>query len=271
MQLKIKNNRGVYEIRNEAFDEYCLTVFLTAGAEQKEKLPTPLSAKLNKLKRTRRGIERFSFVEKLYILWHGFGLPFYLLLRSNQNPLTTDDFIKLNQLYDEKPYSIEAAEFVLDTFGFVLSHDDLVTTMIYSNSVTKTPGAKYLTKAKNSPLKGITDFEEHRNKTDFFAALLFNYENVRLRFMADNDLTMAEWLILLYLFDRKHKLIKGFVERHKNIKGTSRYYVMNAFVHLRERGLVEKHGSGKKTVTHTITTAGFQLVEKIIVHYILNF
>ncbi len=271
MELKISRKKRGYDVKHEAFDEFCFDKFSNLTADQRRQLPYDISLKLGKLNKGSQWLEKISFAERLYILWNAFKEPFYILVRTSQKPITKQDFDRLQVLKENDDLSIGAAKWVLSTFGFVLSHDDLIETMIYGSKVTRSPATKYLVKTKNADHDRVSQMEQHKDNLSFICTVLANYEHMRARISTDYGLSLAEVLVLFFLYDGKEKNIKDCVAYFQNTPNCRRMMIIKAFVSLRDKSYVEKIGNGRRRTTQKITIAGTQLLNKIFIQYILNF
>lgn len=272
MELQIKiRKKGGHDIKHEVFDSFCYDKFSKITTEQMEYLPDGLVLKLGKLKRGFKWIDNLSLAERLYLLWKVFKEPFYIFIRGNSNPVSIEDFIKIQTLSNNEDASIEATRCVIDTFGFVLSNHDLIDTMIYAGQITRSPAAKYLLKTRNAVQKDAAKIEKHKENLKFIESVIFQYERIITRAVVDQGISFSEWLVLLFLYDEKEKQIKDGVDYYKNTANASRIMLINAFSSLRDKGYVEKIGNGRRRTAQKITILGKQLVNKILIKYILNF
>lgn len=273
MELKLnKQKRKHYDIKHETFDEYCYSIFTQLTSAEREKLPIELVTKVIKLNKNKRWIDKLSFSERMFIIWFIFKRPFYIFIPSeNHDTLSYRHFESLRENINNPNLTIEETGNIMSNFGFCLGNGELVDAMFYLNTVTKTPSNKYLQKTKNIKIKGDNLLESHKENISFVTSLIFHYECIQMRFLADQGLSFSEWAVLLFLYNGKERNVKECVAAFKNTKNTSHKMIIYAFVSLREKGLVEKIGTGKRYTKEKITTNGIQLINKIYVQYILNF
>ncbi|MEK6883046.1 MAG: hypothetical protein AABY22_25705 [Nanoarchaeota archaeon] len=233
--------------------------------EQKQSLPYDLVRKLNKP-------HQLNFFEKAYIYSVAYKKEGYFLmppLDGDEERLTLNDFIKLKK---EELETIENAEYLLDNIGFVLSTADLIETSAKAHLLSVSPASKYVIKSRNQPKRLRNDQEAHKEHVKYITDLLSNYDGMKLRLISDNDISITQWYILMYMYDQKEKPLKPILEKFKFAVGGSQRAFYNSFPKLVHKGLLEKTNKAKrKGALYKITIKGMNFYNETLAKYITNF
>jgi len=178
-----------------------------------------------------------------------------------------DQFNDLPRLMKERDYSVDAAEDLKRTGGFVLADDSLFAAFQYLNRLSSSPAYNYLMKTKNST-KSIIAESERRDA--YVIRFLVNWEAKKKDVVAKAGLGMPEMLVLMSLFHGSE--MNGAIlyrELFRRAYQSSPAKIKLAFGSLQKRGYIVKHGVSKGAKLQ-ITSVGKDVLNGIMSKYLLD-
>jgi hypothetical protein len=150
---------------------------------------------------------------------------------------------------------------------FVTGSKELGEYLDYMNYLSSSPIYRYLNGYRNFKK---TNTAECKEQVDFIVRMMRFYESNKTRWMEEKNLTLPEYYVLLYLYDKE--FVKG-TEIYKNTfrraNSSSPYSIRAAWTTLSNRGLIIKSGS-KKGLKLRISPMGIELINYILNNYVIN-
>lgn len=258
-----------FDISCESFDLFFEKELEKISEPQKELLPEDLVYKIiNKggivhSKSTRK----LSFLSKLFILFKALNKRCIIIIEDEEKGITEEEYFKLKKKIEKHDFGEKNASVLVSHLTFVLGNKELVDTYHRMNLMTASPAYNYLVRSKN---KDYTKGGEWLAAMNYINRFLSNYEANRKRITMQTGLTMADWLVLIYLYHGN--LVPSaaiYNEFYKYSYNSSASKIKGSFSLLQTRRYVEKVGSTKKAKIR-ITALGRDKVNEIMARYVVN-
>jgi hypothetical protein len=251
-----------FDIHHDNFNYYFLEQTEKMGEMQKALLPRELLYKIYIKGHTRvnaKSSSKLTFLEKLLVLTTGLNKRWVLVIEDEDSGVDIAKYKKLT--------NGEAAEELMNDGLFVLSNGELTETFQKLNSVSTKAAYNYLTKVKN---KNYLQPDEYKRNMNYLARFVSHYEAHRKKIAMENDLTMAEWLTLLFLYDGEEKVCSVlYKDKFKYSYNSSSTKFKLAFGTLQSKGFIIKYGI-KASSKFQITALGRQKFGAIMAKYVVN-
>ena len=233
--------------------------------KQKEELPHILSYRLRK-KTGKSAFYKFTFFQKWFVLFKAMNKRVFIVIEDEELGLTTEDYIKWKAQQKKRVFDSEDAKNLVANGICVLGNQQLCDWLGYINNVSVSAAYQYALRI--SAAKPI-NFPEYRKEFSFFTEMLVRYEGSKKKMIGENNMTMAEVFVLLYLYDGKERIATPTYEYvFKGSFQSSRATILRAFKRLKNMDLLQMVGT-TKDAKWRITPLGKQRVNEIISRYIL--
>lgn len=253
------------DLQNEAFDLYFADAARNLTQRQREVLPSTVYRGLFVKNQTYK-ISSISFFRKLYILLRALNKRFFLVIEDEENGLSTDAFIKLKEAEKNKEI-IEDTPFEQSLgFSFCLADKDLVDWLSYINGLCNAPAYSYSLKLKNENLK---QFPKYKEQVRYLGKMFLSYEKNKIKIQKDMRVTMAEFYLLLHLYDGEKKPLTSFYNgAFKDTPGCSRRTITDALRKMLFEKSIERFNSCRYA-EYKITPYGTQMINEIMKKYMI--
>jgi|JI10StandDraft_1071094.scaffolds.fasta_scaffold05061_19 hypothetical protein len=260
-----------FDIQNDNFElffEKQLEGITEAG---KQALPTNLIGKLfyvtDQKTINRNQIRRIPFLGKLWILYRSLKKRIWIVVENEETGLSMEDFVALREAMKKRDFGQKKAEGMMTNATFVTGSKELGEYLDYMNYLSASPVYRYLNGYRNFKK---TNPAEYKDQMDFIVRMMRHYEGNKTRWMEEKGLTLPEYYVLLYLYDKE--FVKG-TEMYKNTfrraNSSSPYSIRAAWSTLSSKGLIIKSGS-RKGMKLRISPMGVELINYILHNYAIN-
>lgn len=258
-----------FDIDNENFSHYFQREASIMSSNQKELIPKELLFKVFNRGHIfdSKSTSKLSFLSKLFILFRALRKRIIIIVEDDKEGMDAEEYFKYMYLLRKREYNEKNSEELKLDATFVLGNSELVETFHRINMLSVSPAYNYLIKSKN---KDYTKPTEWRQQMNYIMRFVNNYDAMRKTISMRTGLTMADWIVLTYLYDG-NEYIGSYLykEKFKYSYNSSASKIKCAFGSLQTRGLIVKHGnnSGAK---FQITPLGIDKVNDICMKYVVN-
>lgn len=263
--LRVNNEK--YDVIHENFDGYFEQRATKLTEQQKSLLPRKLMVKLYKRggKITNNlNTSKLNFLEKLYVLFKMFKSRWYIVV-EDENGGGFDEWNIFKKAIKKNELSQGNIERTVNEGHFFLANKEVCDAFSYINELCVSPSYNYLIGAKNS--KGIAQWRKERR---YIAKFIENYESQKKRFLINYNLQLAEWYILVSLYNDVQMLSSQlYKDVFKYSFGASHIQFKRAMISLQDKKMVVKYGNTRGS-TIKITPTGSDMVNQIVSKYIVN-
>lgn len=249
-----------FEIDCENFDLYFNKIIPLISQPARDALPKDISIKLR--------LNRVPFLGKLWLLWKALNKRIFIVVEEEEGGLSVEQFVELREAIKNRDYGIPKAEGLALSATFVTASKELADSFDYLNKLSTSPAYNFLQKAKS---RVVNKTSERIDQMTEICKFFVHYESNRKNITANTGIQMAEWLILIYLYDGKERPgspIWKQVYRHSY--NSSQNKIKVAYGTLQNRRFIEKIGERKWT-KFKITPLGRAAVSDIMNRFALNY
>lgn len=243
----------------ENFDLYFEKLVPLISQPAKEAIPKDVLFKMRR--------NRLSFLGKLWVLFRCLRKRIWIVVEEEDGGLSVEDFVELREAIKRRDYGISKAEGLVSSGTFITASKELGDTFDYLNRLSTSGAYNFIQRAKN---KIQSKTAERNEQMEFICRFLTHYESSRKKIMLSTRIEMAEWLVLIYLYNGKE--MPGspiWKEVYKFSYNSSQTKIKVAYGTLQNRNYIERIGIGKFT-KFKITPLGRAAVNEVMDKFVLN-
>lgn len=257
-----------YDISSDNFMYFFEKEAALMTESQKELLPKELLFRLY-AKGGRVNVKetaKMGFLAKLFVLFKALKKRVIIIVEDDANGMDEEEYFKWKKLTSKQNYSQDNAGKLITEAQFVLGNKELCDTYHRLNGLSGSPAYTYLINSKN---KDYTKPQKWLEGMSGIVRFLSQYEANRKKITLQTGLTMADWLVLIYLYHGNlvpsapiHK------EWYKYSFNSSASKIKTAVSLLQQRGYIEKEGVTMKAKVR-ITALGRDKVNEVMKKFVL--
>lgn len=259
------------DIVSQNLDQYFAKTAGYMGPDEKSQIPTPIISRLfiGKGKINQRSMDRIGFLGKMFVLFKALKKRVFIFVEGTEaeGAMTLNDFVNFRKSLKGKDFSEERANEVVTHGHFILGGKDLMDSMGYLNDLCTSPAYNYITRLKNGKRDSMSEWQRQR---EYIIQFLLTYEGNKKRWLRDYDLSMSEYLVLMYTYHGRE--VSGseiYSKALVNAHFSSGSRIREGLSSLKNRQYITKQGVTTKA-TYRITPLGKHLVDEIISKYALK-
>lgn len=259
----------LFDISSENFNNYFEKETSEMTESQKELLPKELLFRLY-AKGGRVNVKetaKMGFLAKIFVLFKALRKRVIIIVEDANNSMTVEEFFEWKKETDKQVYSQDSAAKLISNAHFVLGTKELCDVFHRLNGLSGSPMYTYLSNAKS---KDYTKPEQWLTAMNGVVRFIAQYEANRKKITMQTGLTMADWLVLIYLYHGD--LVLGspiYKEFYKYSFNSSQSKIRAAFRILQERSYVEKIGNTNGAKIR-ITPLGKDKVNEVMKKFVLS-
>jgi len=238
-----------FDLQVDGFNKLFYLELAKMTATQKQNLLPEVLSKLFKIdgKPTEK---KLSFLQQLYVLYQGIGKEIFIVIKDEESGIGIEDFSKFQKQQKKRSRTTDAAEYYLSKGLMVLGGAELMDWLSYLNSVSLSPAYKYALALKNA--KGAK-IKEANKEFSFFCNLLMTYEGNKKRITRQDNISIPELYVLLYMADgREKRSTPAYIEVYRNSINASRKQLLDAFKKLVTIKYLESFGKAREALYRII-------------------
>jgi hypothetical protein len=268
--MKIQTRR--YDLVDENFDEYFFQCISNMTAEQKERLPNELAAKV--LRGAKESLNTLTFVQKLHILTSALGKKWTLVV-EDENGEGYDAFLQVQKGYSENEPRMMAMRELRESGSFYLGAPHLMKRLEYVALQFATNVYKAITGYRadlHEKRKRIQQQREVSTDVNSVLRFLIHYEENKYRLAANYGLdTMSEWLALMFFYLDENRPAT-FHDKFMYAYSTGKRHRANALARLMALGYIDTRAKKHSKYTkYYLTSKGRELTVKILERVFFNY
>lgn len=269
MPKRLETAHTKFGIESDNFEIYFQKQISGITESGKEAMPIDLASKLFHYDgRINQGnVRKLSFLGKLFVLWKCLKKRVWIFIEDEDGGMSAEEFVELRKAIKRRDYGIKKAEGLALQGHFCTVNKEFGDTMTYLNSLSMSPTYNFLNRPKNFKITGTERFVREAN---YIVRFLRFYEAHKKRWVHEKKLSVPEFYVLIYLYDKEEALGSiMYREFYKRTFHCSERKIKLAFRTLQSRGLIYKHGntSGARM---QITPMGKDMINSILKKYALN-
>lgn len=258
-----------FDLDSDNFEYFFEAQAAGMNEQQRELLPKELLYRVfSKGYRVKSNSTRkLSFLAKIFILFKCLKKRVIIIVEDDANGMGEEEFFKWKKLTSKQDYGAENSDRLISQASFVLGNKELVDTFARLNHLSNSKSYKFLVAGKN---KDYTRPAQWLDAQTYISRFLSNYEANRKRITMQTGVSMADWLVLTYLYHGN--LVEGspiYKEYYKYSFNTSSTKIKQSFGTLQTRGFIEKIGETRGAKLR-ITALGRDKVNEIISKYVVS-
>lgn len=210
---------------------------------------------------------KLSFFGKLWVLFRCLRKRIWIVVEEEEGGLSVEEFVELREAIKRRDYGVPKAEGLISSGTFITASKELGDTFDYLNRLSTSGAYNFIQRAKN---KIQSKTAERNEQMEFICRFLVHYESNRKRIVLNTKIEMAEWLVLIYLYNGKE--MQGspiWKEVYKYSYNSSQTKIKVAYGTLQNRNYIEKIGVGKFT-KFKITPLGRAAINEVMDKFVLN-
>ena len=255
-----------FDIESDNFSLYYEKIISGITEEQKALLPKALGLfKVNgDVSMTR--MRRLPFMAKMWILFRVFNKN--VILTFADEPITEDEVAELKEAVKKSDTGTDKAQWLIAKGMFSIGPKELVDTYNYINRLSARPAYNYLAKGKNVR---HTNTELNRRKMQYIVRFLRHYEANKKKWNIALSVTMAEYYVLLALYDKER--LYGRDIYHKTFNKayqSSIHHLKRGLKSLQSKGMIIKNRARTQDTTYSITPLGTEFINDVINKYAID-
>jgi hypothetical protein len=259
--------RSKFNIESDNFELYFEKQLATITDAGREAIPKDLVLFKADGSIRHANVRKLDYQAKLYILWRCLKKRVWIVAENEEDGLSVEDFVKLREAIKRRDLGSKKSDDLTTQATFVTGSRDLCDMFNYLRQLSASPAYNYLNKYKNfKSTKTSTQVRE----MNYIIRFLRHYEGQKKKWNTEKNLSMPEWYVLIFLYDKDYALgSQMYRETYLRAYQSSPKKIKAAFRSLQSRGLILKHGlnSGARM---QITPMGRDLVNYILSTYNLN-
>jgi hypothetical protein len=191
----------------------------------------------------------------------------WIVVENEDTGIGLEDFVKLREAIKRRDYGSKKAEELTTRAELFTGNKELGDMFDYLRQLSASPAYNYLNKYKNFK---PTKTGEHIRQMHYIVRFLRHYESQKKKWGQAKGLSIPEWYVLIYLYDKEFALGSViYKDTFKKAHLSSPRRIKQSFGTLQERGLILKQGVGKGARLK-ITPMGSEIVNSILAAYALN-
>lgn len=257
-----------FDIQSDNFDFYFEKIVTGITDEQKALLPKQLG-----LSRVNDGGVSFSkmrklpFLAKVWILFYVFGKNVFITVGDNK--ITDDDVKELKISVRKNDIGADNAQWLISKGLFSIGPKEMVDTYHFINRLSSGPAYNYLIKGKNSRK---TNTSVSRNRMEYIVRFLRHYEANKKKWNLATGVNMAEFYILIALYDKSRLHGRDIYHRTFDQAYQSSIHSMKKGIKSLQAKYFILKSPHKKTndITYSITPQGINFVNDVIEKYAID-
>lgn len=214
-----------------------------------------------------KSTRKLSFLSKLFILFKALNKRCIIIIEDEEKGVTEEEFFKLKKKIVKHDFGESNASELVTHLTFVLGNKELIDGYHLLSLMSASPAYNYLVRSKN---KDYSKGAEWLTAMNYISRFVSNYEANRKRIAMQTGLTMADWLVLIYLYHGN--LVKSsaiYKDFYKYSYNSSASKIKGSFRLLQDRKYVEKVGSTKLAKIR-ITALGRDKVNEVMAKFVVN-
>lgn len=232
---------------------------------QKENIPTEILARLF-TKNGNVSTKYLTFLQQLYILSQGQLSKIFIHVENPDNGIGMAEWEKFKRKQNGRRVDLIQAEEYLGHGCMVITNNDVAEYLTRINSITLSGAMNYALKMKGTKEPLIPDKE---TEFVYFTNLLTYYEGNKKKIFRQQQITVPDWYVLLFLSDGEEK--KGstiYNERFADAFNSSKIQIIRALKKMMGLGYIQAFGR-TKSATYKITYLGKSKVRDLIKKYVI--
>jgi len=259
--------RAKFNIESDNFDLYFEKQLSTITEAGRDAIPKDIILFNTDGSVRRKTIKSLDYQAKLWILWKCLKKRIWTVVENEETGLNLEEFLELKEAIKKRDLGVKKADGISAKSTFVTGDKDLCEMFNYLRQLSSSPAYNYLNKYKNFK---PTKTSEQAREMKYIVRFIRNYEVQKKKWNIEKSISMPEWYVLIYLYDKDYGLGSAmYKETYLRVYHSSSRRIKQAFGSLQSRGLILKHGD-KKGTRFQITPMGTDLVNYILSTYILN-
>ncbi len=258
-----------FDISCPNFDSYFSKSIESIGDQERASLPKELAFKLWR----KGGIvdatssNKLGFLAKVFVLWKVLKKR-WVIIFEDEAGMNEEQYFQFKANLKKREYGMVPSEDLVSTGSFVLGSKELFETFSRLNFLSVGPAYSFLVKTKNTE---VSKSIEYTQQMTYLFRMLSWYESKKKRWVMDTGLSMPEYLVLIFIYERGDVVSSQIhKEIYKYAYNSSSTQIKLAFGTLQRKGMLEKYGV-KKGVNIRITALGIDILHRIADKYIINF
>lgn len=258
-----------FDLLNENFDNFFANEIALINDQQKSRLPQDIILRLFRPNGTYNATStnKFSFIAKLYILWKALNKRVFIVVESEKG-IDIPMYDSIRKSKNKRLNEHENSEVLLLDSVFISGSKELCDTFSFMNNLSTSPSYNYLTQSKNTAPIHITAW---KRRMGYITRFISNYEAKRKDIVVRKSLSIAQWAVLIYLYDlNKVKSNEIYQIKYRNGYQISQAEIIKANAILQRDGMIERIGEGK-ALYYKITSIGTDKVNDIFRTMLFNF
>lgn len=248
-----------FDLENDSLNLYFAKATAQLTTQQRSELPKDVIFKIKN--------NRLNFLGKIYILWKCLRKRWYIVVEDEEHGISAEQFVEVRKATKKRDYETPTANKFISTGTFVLANKEFSDTLAYLNLLSTSGAYNFLQRGKN-PIPNKT--ADWKTGMSYITKFLVRYEGLKKRWNVDMQITMPEFLVMLYLYPGEEML--GSVmyrEVFKSSYNSSPSRIKLAFGLLQQRSYIRKTGEGRGAKLQ-ITAMGTDVVNSILSKFALN-
>jgi len=260
--------RSTFNIETDNFELYFEKQLATITEAGREAIPKELGKMFRVDGTLQHGfIRKMDYQAKLWVLWRCLGKRVWIVAENEETGIGLEDFTKLREAIKRRDFGAKKAEGLTTRAEFFTGNKELGDMFDYLRQLSASPAYNYLNKYKNFK---PTKTGEHVREMNYIVRFLRNYESQKKKWGQAKGLSIPEWYVLIYLYDKEFSLGSTiYKDTFKKAHLSSPRRIKGSYGTLQSRGLILKQGTGKGTRLQ-ITPMGREIVNSILANYALN-
>lgn len=212
-------------------------------------------------------IRRLSALAKLFILYRSLKKRVWIVVENPETGLSVEEFIELGKALRKRDYGQKMSNDLKTKATFITASKELGEYFDYINGLCNSPMYNYLMKYKNFK---PTKTSEHIEKKNYIVRFLRHYEGHKKMWCEGGKITIPEWYVLLYLYDKEwvigSEIYKTTFKRSMQSSPTK---IKQSYGTLQNKHYIIKNNTGKHS-RFKITPMGKDVVDYILNNYAVN-
>ena len=262
-------NKTIFDLQCEALDLFFGHEIEKISPTAKAELPKDVSFKMFRGggKFNSKSTSKLGFISKLYILWKCLNKRWWLVIEDEENGITPGQFMELRKAYRKQEYTQDRTNVLISSGSLVLANKELGECLTYLNRLGSGSAYRYLMGGKNKVSNPVTEWTR---QMEYIVKFISYYESQKKGWVAATDVSIPEWLVLIYLYHRGETDASPMYKQfYKRAYQSSPYKIQKCLSVLQHKGLVVKRGVSSDAKM-SITPLGKDTVNTILTKYALD-
>ncbi len=249
-----------YDIVSEEMQLYFDDLVANMTESERKEIPRDLFFRVKKGKT--------NFIEKIALMWKVFKKDCYIVIKNEEDGMTAKDFELNRRQLKHDNYGEDAVRDYVAKGGFVLGADSICLGLHYEALLSSSPMYRYV-----SQMRGLQSNELAGKRKELleFSKMAINYESSKKAMLRQQDLTIAEWLILVYFSDGTQKTGAALYTTLKfDAFGAGKSRVLAGLKKLTFNGHLQKSGKTCAAL-YKISQRGMDKYYTCLTQYVFNY